>query len=59
MGLIHVAKDRGEGWGGIVWNELWGCIQCEDFVDLLRAGRLCCRELVGWLIGCLVSWLGR
>jgi hypothetical protein len=32
-----------------------GCIQCEGCVDLLRAGRLCCMELVG----CLVSWLGR
>ena len=41
--------------GGVVvyGNGLWVCIQCEDFVDLLRAGRMCCMELVG----CLIDWL--
>ena len=42
-------------WGVFYGNGLWVCIQCEDLVDLLRAGRVCCVELVGCLVCCLVS----
>lgn len=36
-----------------------GVAQSEEFIDLLRAGTLCSMELVGCLVGWLVSWLGR
>jgi len=45
----------GVGWGVVHGNGLWGCIECEGFVDWLRAGRCVAWS---WLVAWLVRWLG-